>query len=271
MSHDIFKYYIRGYGFEFYCKITKYTVRNCYTIMFGGKDVFCFSASLKEGNTPVPYIDRIEYREQCIKSGIIDELGGTVKLVKCALWTLKFLLPKLSHFTLIDDSHIYCEKGSKQYKMSLAYDSIFKRNMTLYEYRFNATLPSHLMKEYKKSLDVLDEALIPYLYIVELFPIFHKYRAEYESSITPREFVERVRNKYKNAYCYELAKWLTGYAEYLKINYFKEHWIIAANDIEEPPGYELYTTTAAMKGGMIKRRKCIDNSRCIGYYSSQWD
>jgi hypothetical protein len=255
MSETIFKYAVNGFGNSFYCKVTELDARGSvfYSFAFGGKDTFCFIAAMDPNKDYIPYIDRVEYNESCVKEGSLDEVGGTAQLVKCALWTMKTLFPHITKFKLLDDSYIYCKRGSKEAKMSLAYDMIFKRNHTWYEDKFKAYLPSTLMEEYKTSVLTIDKPLAPFQYVSNIIPKIHKYKEEYESSSTPREFIQAIRNKYGKKYCFELD-WLVQYSEMLGIQYFKHAWEIDIMDVHKPDGYELFTSTAPIKGGFLRHQ-----------------
>ena len=49
-----------------------------------------------------------------------------------------------------------------------------------------------------------------------------KYKDIYDRARTPREFINMLRNKYGEQYCFEVGSWLNGYMEFLKINIFDE-------------------------------------------------
>jgi len=270
MSETVFKYAVNGFGTSFYCKVSELDVQGSvfYSFAFGGKDTFCFIAAMDPNKNYIPYIDRVEYNESCVKEGILEELGGTTHLVQCALWTMKYLFPHITKFKLIDDSYIYCNRGSKEIKMSLAYDLIFKRNQTWYEEKFKAHLPPHLMEEYKKTLNVLDQPLAPFQYVSNIISKLYKYKEEYETSTTPRLFIQAIRKKYGKKYCFELD-WLVQYAEMLGINYYKSAWEIDDVSIVKPEGFELFTSTAPIKGGFVRHRTRKSRRKtghgCVGF------
>ena len=269
------KYQVRGYGVEYYCKITKMVIRDqtMITVSFGGSHTFCFIAVMDSTKQFIPYIDRVEYEEGCVKDGVLEEYGGTVALVKCALWTILHLFPDIPRFTLTDDSHINCKRGIRRHKMNLAYDYISKRNQTWYEHRFGATLPPILMENYKHSLHVLDLPLKPYEFIIIVIPILNKYKSEYTSSNTPREFINTLRSIYKDSYCFEVSDWLSGYMEYLGIKYYKNDWFINASDVKKPDDYAIHNTDIPMRGGIAPRKSRKNRNTgkksghgCVGVY-----
>ena len=266
------KYIVKGYGIEFYCKVTKITVQDStsITVSFGGPYTFCVVISIESDKQYIPYIDRVEYNEKCIKDGILDEFGGTALLVKCALWTILHLYPTIPRLTLTDDSHINCKRGVRRYKMSLSYDSILKRDKTWYETKFGATLPTDLLKSYKNSLSCLESKLTPFEIVVQKFPAISKFKLEYMGSNTPREFINAIRKNYKETYCYEVGEWLSQYMEYLGVKYYKQDWYIDASSIEKPDAYELLPTNINMRGGTWgKRNKTRKvNMAYVGSYGS---
>ena len=131
---------------------------------------------------------------------------------------------------------------------------------------------------YKRTLNALDEDIRPYEQIVTHIPDISKYRNEYISAGSPREFIQKMREKYTTKYCFEIGGWLSRYAENIGINYFKQNWFIDINDVEKPDKYELFLTDAPIRGGMIRRRKTYKsrNKRktvggghgCVGYYET---
>lgn len=111
MSHQQ-HFIVSGFNnLRVYCKINKlmrYGSNDIsYTISFGSKRNFCFIAAIKSEIPNVCYIDRVEYNTACVIDGSLREKGGTVELVKLALWTIKQLFPQVTKFTLIDDLYIY--------------------------------------------------------------------------------------------------------------------------------------------------------------------
>ncbi len=276
MSVQTFKYMVQSEGIEYYCKVTETIIRDqiSYDFAFGGRQSFCFIACMEHDKNFIPYIDRVEYEPDCVKTGTLEEFGGTAKLVRSALWTMKYLFPHITHFTLLDDSHINCERGVRRHKMSLAYDTIFKSEQTWYEKRFHAKLKDDLMKSYKQSIQVINAPLIPFERILQRYPKMHAYKDEYTQSTTPKKFIDALRKKYGNKYCYEVSDWLSDYAEYLGIKYYKQDWYIESGDLIKPDGYALFLSDAPLRGGMKgktrRRRRRYTGGRkpSVGYYAT---
>lgn len=286
MEPTYFKYMVRAYGLEFYCKVLEVVsdYNTSYTFSFGGKNDYCFIASMTSPKY-IPYIDRIEYGEKCIKDGSLTKSGGTVKLVKAALWTMKHLFaPHIKRFELQDESYIYCMEGSKKFKLRLGYDMIIKYNKTWYEYHFDAQLPNNTInkyKIYKSIITILDTESRPYDIAIKSYPYIKKYEDEWRTTNSPREFMEAIRKKYgMNQYCYEVGGWLDAFFEDLGINIFNKDWFIDVDTVTQPDGYEIFTSTAEMKGSgkkkqlnkTAKRSKYTIKSQrpkyCIGYIDS---
>jgi hypothetical protein len=273
---------VRAYDIEFYCKISEVIsdYGTSYTFSFGGANDYCFIASMKSPKN-IPYIDRIEYGEKCIKDGVLSS-GGTVKLVKAALWTMKHLFKHhITRFELQDESYIYCMKGSKRFKLRLGYDMIIKYNKTWYEHHFGAELPINTYNTYKSMIKILDSESIPYEAAVKSYPYIKKYEEEWRSTSSPREFIEAIRKKYgTEQYCYEVGGWLDGFFEDLGISIYNREWFIDAKNVIQPPGYEIFLSTTEMKGAgkkkkfnkTAKRSKYVIKSEkpkyCIGWIDS---
>ena len=280
-------YIVKGFDVSLYCKITN--ERNekgmMYTISFGGKNNFCFVSSINPKKPFEVYIVNIEYNEACLKDAKLEERGGIVKLVRIALWTIKNMFPEILRFTFTDSSHIDCIKGIKTHKLNLAYDYILKYNQTWYEKQFNAKLPgsitddscmlNSLMYIYKVSLLVLDEPVEPFSIIKDKINIAEKYKHEYETSKSPRDFINKLRDKYKSEYCVEVSNWLSRYMKALEIKIFQESWYIDTASVKEPPHYSKDITKNLIRGGFT-RKNSIKNKFIsfegeesnIGYYNT---
>ena len=252
-----FLYEVHAFNTKYYCKVIEHRLRTfaSYTFQFGGKDSYCFTASMDKEHNFQPYIDRIEYKENCIKAGHLAKQGGTIHLVKAALFTMKVLFNHIQQFNLIDDSYIYCIEGNSSQRISLAFDSIIKYNKTWYERNFKAQLPNAERENYKQSLQILDKNIEPYIIIKERLPFIEKYKEIYEKSQTPREFINNIRTKYINDYCFELNSWLIYYIQYLHINFQKDKWFINIHDIEKLQDYDLIVWKKPFEGGWRRYKK----------------
>lgn len=206
-------YEVAGYDNIFICKIEKlinpYSDIASYTLTFGGPDKFCATISMRSDTPHMAYIDYVEYDEKCAKAHILEVHQGTYKLMSTFLHFTSHLFPEIRRFTLIDDSHIYCVKGSKEYKMDLAADYIFKYDATWYEKKFGARLPKDIYDDYKLSLYNLDG---PLKEISDDSPTYiREYKDIYMASSSPREFIANMRQKYGESYCMKIAPWLHNY------------------------------------------------------------
>ena len=247
----------------YYCKVVEFSARGSitYNIAVGSPDTYCLLISMKPSNGYIPYIDRVEYNEGCALDG---NLSSIEDLTKAALYATLFLFPHIHHFTLMDDSHIDCIRGDKRYKLNLAYDSVLKRNQTWYENRFGAILPGSvtdpntLLGRYKASLRVLDEPVEHFEIIAQSLPYIGKYKEQYLTSESPRNFINKLRTVYADKYCIEVERWLPGYMEYLNVAIFKSEWIIPANAVDAPSGFRLALNDTSNKksgGGGGRKRK----------------
>lgn len=261
---EVSAYDIQAYDIHIYCKlseISKTTPGYICFISFGSKNrQFCLTAMYKASNPSEIYIDRVQHNDQCMVNGSLKDFkNGTVKIVSTALWFMKNHFKEVKRFTIHDDSHIECEKGSSRYKLSLAYDYIIKYNQTWYENRFNAILPESIYDKYKKSITVLDEPLYPY----DVFKdnaIDLENEEIYKSSSTPREFINNLRKKYDTDYCFKVCKWLNSYMIFLNINIYQSAWYILHESITQPEGYSIVVLDPIKKlhlfnGGKRKTRK----------------
>lgn len=238
---EISAYDIKAYDIHIYCKLSeayKNTPNYVCTISFGSKNKqFCLTAMYRQKEPTKIYIDRVQHNDQCVVDGRLEDFkGGTAKIVSTALWFMKCHFKDVTHFTLNDDSHIECEKGNTMYKLSLAYDYILKHNQTWYENKFNAILPDIIYDKYKKSLTVLDELLYPYNMVSDLF-MNTDYEEIYNSSKSPRDFINNLRKTNGTNYCFKVGKWLNSYMRFLQINIYQTDWYIMKDTITEPEGY----------------------------------
>jgi hypothetical protein len=254
MSH-IQAYKIYGYDISLYCKITEYGINTanylCAMSFGSGNKKFCLTAIYKASNPFEIYIDRVEKYDLCITDNKLTDIeNGLVKLVKLSLFFIKMIYPHVTRLTFFDDSQIYCNEN-KFDKLSLAYDYIIKYNQTWYENKFKAELPGlisakdktatndSLMYKYFESLKELDKPLIPFEIVVNTINILQKYENEYNSSKTPREFINSLRIKYENEYCKEICKWLNSYMKVLQIKICPESWYILTSNIDDIPKFKV--------------------------------
>ena len=219
-------YLITAWDKKFHCKFTSFVSQTgiSYTIAVGGKAKYVIFA-IKE-NASQAYIDRIEYDQACVMNGKLEHQPGTQQLVSASLWAVPTLLTQIREFTLTDDSHVFCKEGSKLYKLSIAYDYIIKYGKTWYEDKFSAILPEPLFTQYKESLRILDEPLELFEFQAERLHFLKKHEDTYRSSKSPRDFIQNLRNKYGEQYCYEVGPWLSKYMEHLQVKIYKDQWKI---------------------------------------------
>lgn len=279
---NIKKFIISAFGKHFYGKLTNTLSKNgnLYTFSLGGKSKYCITIALKPEFPEDGYIDNMEYNRACVKDGSLEHKQGTAHLGLTAIWAFHTLFPQVKRFTLMDDSHIYCEDDSKQFKLNLAYDYILKYNKTWYEDKFNAQLPEPLMKMYKDSCKVLDEPLDPFEFSIQRNENLKPYEKEYNESLSPRDFLNNLRTKMGHQYCFVVGKWLTSYFNTLRINTYKQNWFINVEDIHVPEKYSITETRDEIRGGGKQTRKNKkhrnfsivaggdEEGSMMGYYSS---
>jgi hypothetical protein len=279
------KFIVSGFnGLRVYCKITSFTKYGAsepnYSISFGGKNTFCFTSSIE--NPEICYIDRVEYNAPCVVNGELKERGGTVELVKLALWTIMQKFPQIKKFTFKDNSYIYCEKGSKTAKMSLSYDSMLKYNKTWYQRHFGAELHRETTVDFEKMLSIFDQPLADFDYIVTKLDALRPFKAAYESAPeqldvpddqmpcmahTPRAFINALRGP---NYCFDVGKWLEQYMTVINVGLFADNWFIRRENVMEPPNYQIVETQNSIRGGYRGTRKrrnfsLIVHNSCGGY------
>ena len=291
-------YKVKGYKMDIYCKVTTFTNYvgdNMYTISFGGKNEFGFSeaktlqgisdpdtefclVSYIHSHKPTNcYIDRVERNSACVIDGTLEEKGGTEILVELALWTIHTLFPYISIFSFKDNSHIYCQQGSKEYKLSLSYDYILKYNQTWYQNKFGAKLPDISFHKGQKSYDelfteslkILDYPLIPFKDVGITNKTFVENENIYNTSLSPRDFINNLRVKYGKKYCFKVGEWLTQYMIQIGILLYDDSWFIDIESISEPYNFNIQETTNIIKGGnkTQKRRKTIVKNKNFRLYS----
>lgn len=297
---------------------------------FGGSRAkFCMTASYKYINPTQIYIDRVEHNDLCILDGGLSSISeGTAKLVKIGLYAIHVMMPRVKEFTVNDTSHFFCN-GENGPNVSLAYETILKYNQTWYGQKFGALLPGYIshhitntndsynipdgaeqinipihnvmttyivnktsvMFYFLKSLLILDEPCQNYTEIIIDIPNLQKYRDEYETAISPRDFFNKLRNKYsRESYCSEIFLWLNTYMEHLNIDLYNKLWYIPIQALRAPPGFMAYkipkknVKRTFMKGGTRKRRSIYRNGikpytiyrnskkiQCLGSYEQCFD
>ena len=210
----------------------------------------------------------------------MEENKSMEVLLKAALWFTLQLYPSIKIFELEDDSNIYCIKKSKSYKLSLAYDYILKYGQTWYEKKFHAVLPDIMMRDYKKSQDILSAPLVPFEEIVKSITVLKPYESTYRAAKTPRDFIQTLRVEMGlDKYCMEVGKWLTKYIEHLGVQMFKEKWYILSETLQEPSSFDFQKLPYEPKvgGGARLRirkekqkstRKSKVSGGAIGYYNA---
>lgn len=295
---------LSGYGISTYCKIDELNPHNldhykC-TFTFGiGRRKYCLIASFKQSNHTEIYIDRVENSNCIIGKDLVSVGDGTSKLVHIALYAMHLMMPNVTQFALRDDSHIYC-KGPGGPKMSLAYETILKYNQTWYQQKFGAVLPGFisssdsenkngtekitiiskepitfhvvkdsLMAKFLKSLAILDKPCESYDSIIHSFTPIKKYRTEYETASSPRDFIKLLREKGKEEYCLEVYTWIFHYMTYLDIILYQDAWYIPADTIKPPPEFRATKMTptnmntvwagGAVRWGIMKPSKTQKN------------
>lgn len=284
-------YIITGYDIKVYCKLTETNIEEpnykC-VISFGtGMKKWCITALYDNTKPTEIYIDRVENNDLCLIGGKLHNYEkGTVKLVKVALYTIKYLFPDINKINLHDDSQIYCDETNKMFKLSLSYDYILKYNESWYQKNFSAELPGFISKEYMNgikfskiisepdtlmekyciSLKELDTPIMPYPLIINIFSQFSEYKDEYESSNTPREFISALRKKLKNDFCFKVGKWLNQYMLFLQIKLSPEYWYIQTKNIVSVTNFTINklssnNTQRILNGG--KRNKTQKNKKGI--------
>jgi len=276
-------YEIHGFGLRLYCKITEYAIHSddykC-TMSFGtGLKRFCLIASYSKKNPFEIYLDRVEKKDNCITNDKLHLFeNGMAKLVKVSLWTIKQLYPHVTKYTLQDDSQILCDNENPPTKMHMAYDYILKYNETWYQSKFQAELPGFISKHkngqltttiaepgslmdlVSKSFQILDEPIVPLSLVKDVLPDLLSYKDEYESSTTPRKFINTLRTSLGNEYCTLVGKWLNQYMLYLRVDIIMSQWYILSQYITKPTTYSASKLSAhrvsrVLNGGSRKTRK----------------
>lgn len=279
---------IKGDGIEANCKITTYVDQRI-TYSFGnGRNNFCLTASYDPTKPDRIYIDRVEKADCLIGAKLEDMDEGTAKLVRLALYTMYQDKPHIKCITLKDDSYLYCH-GISGPKISMAHDYLLKYNQTWYQKKFGAVLPGFRqegqldpgspMELYQVSILNLDKPCITYEEITEKFHEIKKHRLEYESSVSPRDFMNKLRTKYeKTAFCKEGASWFKRYIDFLQINIFYDLWHVPVENIQRPTLYKIYEPDAKNKERILqggskrrssRRRRRINHSGIIPFHDEE--
>jgi hypothetical protein len=271
---------LRGYGVTTYCKVTE-TMGSRINFSFGmGRNKWCMNIKYDGKKSEEAYIDRVEHNDLCVEGESLSTiLQGTVKLVRLGIYFVKHMLPQVSLFTLMDDSHIYCNGGQNGPSISLAYETITKYNQTWYQQKCGAVLPGFvsafyptteveaapsymedipisisgkpmvmrvvrdsIMAHYLYSIRVLDEPCGPWSDYSEgstKIDGLLPYRELYEASSSPRDFIARVRAMHSKDYCLSVHRWFNSYIRSLRLKDFKDSWVIPVEIIQTPPDFSM--------------------------------
>ena len=259
-------YNVTGYNMSFYCKVGKFInpYTNTYkaTFTFGSRRANCVTIAYDNSKPTIAYIDYVIYDGKCFSGGeVIERNNATYKLTITALHTMLKLFPTITNFTLKDNSHKYCIEGTKEYKLSLAADYIFKYNKTWYEAKFGAMLPEPIYSEYRETLTKLDMPLFDFSVLLPSY--LHKYEDIYRESNSPRDFIQHVREFEKEDYCLNVGPWLHHFLFWYGVTAPDDYcslWYIPIEKITAPPGYSL---RADANGGGKYRRKITRKKRVV--------
>ena len=228
------------------------------TASLGGPNNYCVIIAI-QSNNPTAYIDRVEYDLRCAMDDMLKRQNGTFDLVRTALWIVRTRFPHITTITLKDDSHIYCEDGSKRYKLSLAYDYILKYGETWYQNKFHATLPDNYLQDFQDSLKCLTEPLENIDYLISRGANYlEQYQSIYLDSSSPSDFFKRLREKYGDQYCHQVCTWIGKYMHLLDVKLFYDLWFIPVDKVEEPSNYtiqKIKKPTGARGGGTRRQRR----------------
>lgn len=263
------KFLVKSGNTSYYCKVSplkNYDETVSATVSFGGKDQYCIVIALDNIKKTTGYIDRVEYNKACVKDGSLLQNKGLFEHINTCLYTFSKHFPDITTLYVTDDSHIYCQEGTKAYHLSLAHDYILKYNQTYYEKKYGAQLPSDVYEKYKTSLQVLDEPLKNYEFSVQFVPQLESYKEIYESSSSPRNFLQTLREIYKDRYCYEVGPWLHKYMKALHINIYEKEWFINPQNITRPKNYTISTTTNRIRGGGTRKQRKPQNFTLAPYH-----
>lgn len=274
------KFLVKTGNTSYYCKVTPNknydsTVRA--TVSFCGKDQSCVMISLRDITKNIGYIHKIDYNQSCVKDGSLLQNKGLFEHINTCLYTFSKHFPDITTLYVTDDSHIYCQEDTNECHLSLAHDYILKYNQTYYEKKYGAQLPADVYEKYKTSLQELDEPLVPYEYHIQILPQLESYKEIYESSSSPRNFLQTLREIYKDRYCYEVGPWLRKYLERtLHVTHYEKEWFINPQNITRPKNYTISTTTNSIHGGGTRKQRKPQNftlapyddfeGSCLGYW-----
>lgn len=259
------QYTVKGFRKQFIAKtyyMPSYSGSVSGTFTFGGIDETCIIISLNDIRSDSAYIDRIEYNKACVKDGSLEQGKGTFQMINLGLWTFHTLFPSITKLYFIDDSHIYCEEGSKVYKLNLAYDYIIKYNQTWYQKWFRAILPEPYMTNYMTSIKLLDEPLRPFELQKISMPYIIPYETIYKRSTSPRDFIQSLRTTYKDQYCFIVGSWIDRYFMTLRIDTFKRHWYINVDLLSTSSDFKISEITVG-GGRKSRRQRKLKNFRLV--------
>jgi hypothetical protein len=224
------KYIITGYNTIIYCFIDEIDNAKCkYLILF--KDTysnFRLAADIDSLTANIIYFNN----RACYNiDNFIEYEKDVVIFIRIAFFAIKILFRYITKIHIADFLQILYNGTNEPFKLSLSYDYILKYNQTWYQNKFGAELPEYADKDYINSLLVLDEPIMDYSLIIDLYPQFIEYEYEYRISKTPREFINTLRLKLQSEFYFKVGPWLNQYMKTLQIKLSSEFWYIATSSI----------------------------------------
>lgn len=273
-------YSINAYDISLTCTLSEFPTHDgiYYSFVFNSNTIFRVTSSINPRTSTICYIDNIEYNKSCIKDHALEENGELVKYMKSVLWTIVHLFPNIKTIELKDYLYICCENNSRQHMVNLACEYIAKYNNTWFEKHFNAIIYSKdSYNSYRESLNVLDNPLDIIEYILDIRPELEKYKNIYKISLTPREFINNLRNAYPETYYFETASWMPSYLRLLRIIYYCDMWSIYKSNIIKPYNYNIETLDILLekdKSALIQKANYRlvtsydEHGSCVGYYDT---
>lgn len=296
--------------------------KNKYTFSFGGgPKKYCVIIAIHGGDYTDAHIDRVERIDGCTQRVPLSSFEeGTVKFTILALHTVVQSCPWIRTFSLQDDSQLYCSGTGSGPALSMAYESLLKYNMTWYQRRFHAYLPGFIrsldsavavtavaedherityvldgvetvmevvrgseMARYLHSLRALDQPLIPLPLLIDHLPALASYDELYRASVSPRDFLGRLRKNLGKGYCRAVSPWFNRFMNHLHLELFPEHWLISADSCRaSPDGFtassvapstinQVLAALPTMRSSGGTRRRHHRRQRGMGIASRSWE
>ncbi len=253
-------YIITCNGYTMYCAVnyTKYTPKH--SIIFRNiDDNLRLNIEIDSKNANISIINSDKVCPDI--DNFINYQKKFITFIRYTLFSVKMLCPHINKIYVQDFLQIIYNGIDTFFNLSLSYGYMLKYNQTWYQKEFGAELPEYIYKHYINSLQILDEPLMDYSLIKDIYPQFAEYEVEYRTSKSPRDFINQLRSKFKSEFYFKVGPWLNQYMKTLQIKINSEHWYIPISNIISINNFNIIVID-----NIVKNKSVNNNSKYFGFH-----